>query len=155
MKNSLGRASSNSASNKICQFSGPISRLLLTISHSVTTHGALVIATIFADRGSLMTYNQTHPAQTLTILVFHVTWHGKSSMRYGCLIPGRVQACQTEVTQGREWVRVMASQRWGQPRSKPQWVMGFLEMDGQPFYSRKDHHPLCWQAYTKQEFVFQ
>ena len=57
--------------------------------------------------------------------------------------------------QGREWVRVMASQRRGQPRSKPEWVMGFLEMDGQPFYSRKDHHPLCWQAYTKQEFVFQ
>ena len=26
-------------------------------------------------------------------------------MRYGCLIPGRVQACQTELTQGREWVR--------------------------------------------------
>ena len=93
--------------------------------------------------------------QTLTILVFHFTWHGKSSMRYGCLIPGRVQACQTELTQGREWVRVMASQRRGQPRSKPEWVMGFLEMDGQLFYSRKDHHPLCSQAYAKQEFVFQ
>ena len=92
---------------------------------------------------------------TLRILVFHVTWHGKGSMRYGCLIPGRVQACQTELTQGREWVRVMASQRRGQPRSKPEWVMGFLEMDGQLFYSRKDHHPLCSQAYAKQEFVFQ
>ena len=56
--------------------------------------------------------------------------------------------------QGREWVRVMASQRRGQPRSKPEWVMGFLEMDGQPFYSRKDHHPLFLQAYTKQEFIF-
>ena len=94
-------------------------------------------------------------SQALTILVFHVTWHGKGSMRYGCLIPGRVQACQTELTQGREWVRVMASQRRGQPRSKPEWVMGFLEIDGQLFYSRKDHHPLCSPAYAQQEFVFQ
>ena len=38
-------------------------RLLLTISQSVTTHGAKVIATISADRGSLVTYNRDHPAQ--------------------------------------------------------------------------------------------
>ena len=38
-------------------------RLLLAISQSVTTHGAKVIATISADRGSLMTYNRIHPAQ--------------------------------------------------------------------------------------------
>ena len=58
MKNSLGRASSNSASNKICQFSGPMKqrdRLLLAISQSVTT-GAKVIAPISDNRGSLVTY---------------------------------------------------------------------------------------------------
>ena len=87
--------------------------------------------------------------QTLMILVIHLTWHGKGSMRYGWLIPGRVPTCQTEVTWGREWVRVMAYQRRGQPRSKAEWVVGFSEMDCKPFYSWKDHHPLCSQAYTK------
>ena len=75
-------------------------------------------------------------------------------MKYGQLIPDRVPTYQTEVTWGREWVRVMAYQRQGQPRSKAEWVVGFWEMDGQPFYSRKDHHPLFLRAHTKQEFIF-
>ena len=50
-------------------------------------------------------------------------------------LPGRVPACQTEVTWGREWVMVMAYQRRGQPRSKAEWGVGFSEMDCKPFYS--------------------
>ena len=65
--------------------------------------------------------------QTLMILVIHLTWHGKGSMRYGWLIPGRVPTCQTEVTWGREWVRVMAYQRRGQRQSGwwdfPKWIV--------------------------------
>ena len=48
-------------------------------------------------------------------------------MRYGWLIPGRVPICQTEVTWGREWVRVMAYQRRGQRQSGwwdfPKWIV--------------------------------
>ena len=58
------RAISNSASNQICQYSDPMrDSLLLAISQSVNTHGAKVITPISADRGSLVTWNWTHPAQ--------------------------------------------------------------------------------------------
>ena len=46
----LGRAISNSASNKICQYSDPMrDRLLLAFSQSVKTQGAKDIAPISAD----------------------------------------------------------------------------------------------------------
>ena len=122
--------------------------------HAIFKHSKSGIPVSFMDLSIIFHEMDLWLTQAPTILVFHVTWQGKGSMRYGGLMPGRVPACQTEVTWGREWVRVMASQRRGQLRSKAEWVVGFWEMDGQPFYSRKDHHPLFLQAYTKQEFIF-
>ena len=79
--------------------------------------------------------------QPLTILNIHLTRHGKGSMRYGCLIPNR-----SDLGEG-------VGQGNGLPRIRSTEVKS--RVGGWIFYSSKDHHPLCSQAYTKQEFIFE
>ena len=85
--------------------------------HAIFKHSKSGIPVSFMDLSIIFHEMDLWLTQAPTILVFHVTWQGKGSMRYGGLMPGRVPACQTEVTWGREWVRVMTSQRRGQRQS--------------------------------------